>query len=242
MTTFVLVHGGGHGGWCWQRVAGRLRAAGHDVHAPTLTGFGERHHLVAESFDTFVTDVANVLEFEDLTGVVLVGHSMGGTIIPRVAERVPERIGTVVWLAAVVTDDGESLLDAVPQTEWTARAVTLLPDGTAQTDHAAMLDAILQDGTPEDRAWVLERHRDYPKHALVEPGRLRDFLALGLPTAYVAAADDRTIPVALARTFADRLGASHRDEIPGGHDVMVTRPDELAAALVRAAQATGRIT
>ena len=106
MTTFVLVHGGGHGGWCWQRVARELRTAGHDVHTPTFTGFGERHHLAAESFGTFVTDVANVLEFEDLTDVVLVGHSMGGTIIPRVAERVPERIGTVVWLAAVVTHDG----------------------------------------------------------------------------------------------------------------------------------------
>src|SRR5439155_10515452 len=156
--------------------------------------------------------------------------------------RVPERIGAVVWLAAVVTHDGESLLDAVPQTEWTARAATLLPDGTAQTDHVAMLDAILQDGTPEDRAWVLARHRDYPKHALVEPGRLRAFLALGLPTAYIAALDDRTIPLTLARAFADRLGGARWDEVPGSHDAMVSRPREVAAALVRVAQATGRIT
>src|SRR4051812_16992837 len=114
--TFVLVHGGGHGGWCWQRVARALRADGHEVHTPTLTGFGDRAHLDAPGFETFVEDVVALLELEDLRDVVLVGHSMGGTIIPRVAERVADRIARVVWLTAAVTADGESLLQAVPQT------------------------------------------------------------------------------------------------------------------------------
>ena len=234
MTTFVLVHGGGHGGWCWQRVARLLRAEGHEVHTPTLTGFGDRHHLgrFPTTFETFVTDVVNVLAFEDVRDVVLVGHSMGGTIIPRVAQEVDGWLRRVVWLAAVVTADGETLLDAVPQTEWTKRAVHIAEDGTPQTDHALMLDALLQDGTDADRAWVLDRHRDYPPHALVEPGRLTAFLALGLPTAYIAALDDRAVPIESARTFAERLGTDRYREIPGSHDVMISRPEVVAAALL----------
>src|SRR5881394_4574014 len=114
-STFVLVHGGGHGGWCWQRVAKRLRNAGHDVYTPTLTGFGERSHLdtATVTFETFVLDIVNVLTFEDLHDVVLVGHSMGGVIIPRVAERVADRLARVVWLTAAVCADGETLLQAV---------------------------------------------------------------------------------------------------------------------------------
>src|SRR5262249_15224188 len=110
--TFVLVHGGGHGGWCWKSTARPLRQADHEGYAPSLTGFGERFHLKESDPDveTFVTDIVGVLEYEDLNDVVLVGHSMGGVIIPRVAERVPERIRRVVWLAAVVCNDGESLL------------------------------------------------------------------------------------------------------------------------------------
>src|SRR5919109_3230569 len=112
MATFVLVHGGGHGGWCWQPVARLLGSRGHEVYAPTLTGFGDRSHLADGDIDfaTFVTDVEALMWFEDLHDVVLVGHSMGGVVIPRVAEKVPERLRRVVWLAAAVTADGETLL------------------------------------------------------------------------------------------------------------------------------------
>ena len=93
MSTYVLVHGGGHGGWCWQRVARVLRAQAHEVYTPTLTGFGERCHLGGPKtpFDTFVTDVAQMITFEDLHDVVLVGHSMGGVVIPRVGGRANPR-------------------------------------------------------------------------------------------------------------------------------------------------------
>ena len=86
---FVLVHGAWHGGWCWSRVATRLRAAGHIVHTPTLTGLGERRHLISAqvNLDTHVEDVVNLLEFEDLRDVVLVGHSYGGIVITGVADR-----------------------------------------------------------------------------------------------------------------------------------------------------------
>src|SRR5437762_4495146 len=84
MATFVLVHGGGHGGWCWRACANELRSRGHEVYAPTLTGFGERAHLPAPDFETFVTGIANVIALEDLVDVVVVGLRMGGVIIPRV--------------------------------------------------------------------------------------------------------------------------------------------------------------
>ncbi len=94
MTTYVLVHGAWHGGWCWKRVAPLLRAAGHEVYAPTLTGLGERAHLLSPEvgLDTHVQDIVNVLTYEDLQDVVLVGHSYGGMVVAGVAERAAERL------------------------------------------------------------------------------------------------------------------------------------------------------
>ncbi len=237
----MLVHGGGHGGWCWQPLARELRTRGHEVWTPTLTGFGERSHLDTTNvtFETFVDDVANVVRFEDLHDVVLVGHSMGGVVIPRVAEVVPDRIAEVVWLAAVVTRDGESLLDAsrARPSPWIARAVTLGPDGTAHTDPDLVLDAVIQDGTPKQRAFVRERHLPYPPHALVEPGRLSAFLALGLPTGYVVATEDRTLHPDLCAGFAALLPGAWRASVAAGHDCMLTQPLALADVLERRAGA-----
>ena len=89
LATFVLVHGGGHGGWCYQRVARIMRAQGQDVYTPTMTGLGEREHLLspAVDLDMHITDIVKVLEFEDLRDVILVGHSYGGMVITGVADR-----------------------------------------------------------------------------------------------------------------------------------------------------------
>lgn len=230
--TFVLVHGGGHGGWCWRWTAPVLRSRGHEVFTPTLTGFGERTHLDGPSvtFETFVTDVANVLAFEDLQQVVLVGHSMGGVVIPRVAEVVPDRIKRVVWLGAAVTADTECLMEAVPRSRWVGSMV-IGPDGTARSDPDLHLTANLHDGTDVHRQFVHERHLPYPRHTLVEPGRLSAFLALGVPAGYVAASDDRVIEPSVAWWFADRLPDCRRAEVPGGHDCMITQPDAVATAL-----------
>lgn len=180
-----------------------------------------------------VTDVAAVLEFEDLHDVVLVGHSMGGVIVPRVAEVSIERVARVVFMAAVVLNDGETLLEAVPATPAVSRAVTIAEDGTAVTDHALLVDALLPEASSADRAWVLERHLSYPPAALVEPGRLSQFLELGLPTGYVVATEDLLVPPTLARTFARRLPGVAVAEVAAGHDLMLTRPEESATALER---------
>ena len=238
MSTYVLVHGGGHGGWCWVRLARVLRAHGHEVYAPTLTGFGDRCHLRSPetAFDTFVTDVVQVVEFEDLTDVLLVGHSMGGVVIPRVAQEIPDRIRQVIWLAAVVCADGENLLQAVPPSPEMTAAVTVLPNGTIKTDQRLIVEGVLSDGTPEEKEWVLARHRPYPQAALTEPGRLTEFLALGLPTGYVTALRDVAVPPDRAAVFADRLPGAARAEVDSSHDCMISRPAETAAALIAVTQ------
>src|SRR6202011_197438 len=103
------------------------------------------------------------------------------------------------------------------------------PDGTAETDPDLIVDAVVHDATPEDRAFVRDRHLPYPPHALTEPGRLSAFLALGLPTAYLVAGEDRTIEPGVAARFAARLPGAIVGEVPGGHDCMVTRPRNLVA-------------
>src|SRR3954447_6789466 len=116
MATFVLVHGAWLGGWVWKEVAALLREAGHEVYTPTLTGLGERSHLANREIglDTHICDVVQVLEYEDLWDVVLVGHSYGGMVITSVADCVPDRLAHLVYLDAFVPDDGQSLHDLVP--------------------------------------------------------------------------------------------------------------------------------
>jgi pimeloyl-ACP methyl ester carboxylesterase len=114
---FVLVHGAWHGGWCWSAVAGRLRARGHDVWAPTLTGVCERSHLASPTINvsTHIADVANVLLWNDLKRVVLVGHSYGGLVITGVASQLADRIAALVYLDAFVPNEsGQCLFDLAP--------------------------------------------------------------------------------------------------------------------------------
>ena len=116
MTTYVLVGGGWLGGWCWQRVARRLRDDGHDAYPATLTGLGERMHLASPQvdLDTHITDVVNLIEFEDLHEVVLLGHSYGGLVVTGVADRVPERISELVYLDTGSLPDGTTLIETFP--------------------------------------------------------------------------------------------------------------------------------
>lgn len=116
MATFVLLHGAWHGGWCWSRVAGPLRARGHRVTTPTQTGLGERRHLISRALTlgTFIDDLVNHLVYEDLTDVVLVGHSFGGNAISGAAERVPGRIRELVYLDAMVIEGGRAPFDGLP--------------------------------------------------------------------------------------------------------------------------------
>ena len=112
---FVLVHPAWHGAWCWKKVAPLLRKSGHDVYAPTLTGLGERRHLARADvgLDIHVSDIVNVLHYEDLRDVILVGHSSGGAVITGVTDRAPQQIAHVIYVDAFVPDHNQSVFDLV---------------------------------------------------------------------------------------------------------------------------------
>lgn len=111
--TFVLVHGGWRGGWCWRRVADRLLRAGHTVYTPTLTGLADRSHLLTGSIGltTHVTDIVNLIRWENLTEIVLVGHSYGGSVISAAVERSSSSVRSMVFVDAFVPERGEAIID-----------------------------------------------------------------------------------------------------------------------------------
>lgn len=133
MATFVFVHGGVDGGWAWQGVGKILQKAGHDVYRPTLTGSGERVHLASPNIDldTHLTDIVNVIRYENLKNVTLVGLSYGGYIIAGVAERIPERLHHLIFLDALVPEDGETLNDIMgPEySTWAEEQASKFGDG-----------------------------------------------------------------------------------------------------------------
>jgi pimeloyl-ACP methyl ester carboxylesterase len=131
MATYVLVHGGGHGGWCYQAVARLLRSEGHEVYAPSLTGLGERAHLFRcdVDLDCHIADIVNLLHSEDLHDVVLVGHSYGGMVITGAGDRAADRVGHLVYLDAATPANGQSLVDVAPEMMAAARADSRIVDG-----------------------------------------------------------------------------------------------------------------
>jgi pimeloyl-ACP methyl ester carboxylesterase len=116
MATFVLIHGAWEAGWVWRAVERELRLAGHEVFCPSLTGLGERSHLLSPvvGLDTHIADILGVIKWERLSNVTLVGHSYGGMVATGVADRAHECIGSLVYLDAFMPKDGQSLLDLLP--------------------------------------------------------------------------------------------------------------------------------
>jgi pimeloyl-ACP methyl ester carboxylesterase len=116
MATFVLVHGAWGGSLLWRPIAQALRRAGHEVYTPTLTGLGERKHLVNRSVDlgTHTADILNVIDYEDLSDIILVGHSYGGMVVTGVADAIPDKIASLVYLDAFVPENGQSLFSLIP--------------------------------------------------------------------------------------------------------------------------------
>src|SRR5271157_4298241 len=116
MAAFVLVHGAWHGSWCWKRVRRLLQAKGHDVFTPTLTGVADRSHLMSRevNLETHILDVVNLIRWEELSDIVLCGHSYGGAVVTGAADRVPDRIRSLVYLDAFVPENGENVVQHAP--------------------------------------------------------------------------------------------------------------------------------
>jgi pimeloyl-ACP methyl ester carboxylesterase len=228
MTDIVLIHGAFHGGWCWRAVARRLRAAGHAVFAPTLTGLGERAHLIgpAVDLDTHIADIVNVIEAEELSDVVLVGHSYGGMPVTGAADRLADRLSALVYLDAVTPADGDTGL-GVRSAEPGAVPLEEPADGYSVPAPKAAVFGL----TGDLGAWADRRLTPHPMATMTQPIRLRgDWRRIARKVyirlaRYPAPHFDRSYEA--ARDDPDWT-AIHRDDI---HDVMVTDPGWVVGVL-----------
>jgi pimeloyl-ACP methyl ester carboxylesterase len=234
----VLVHDAWHDGSLWEPVAGHLRSAGHEVHAPTLAGHGrESAHRVDHAQCT--ESVVRHLVEAALTDVVLVGHGFGGTIVSKVAEAVPDRLQRLVYLNAFVLDDGESLKDAVPGayrdlfnalSEASADASLTMPFRLWR--EAFVNDADLETAK---RTYALLSPQPYQPFADVLD--LKKFYSLRLPSSYLNCTEDIALPPGEFGWFprmANRLGLYRLVQMPGGHETLLTAPERLAGRIVEA--------
>ena len=238
--TYVLVHGAYHGGWCWKDVARRLRGLGHDVYTPTLTGLGERAHLIAISptLEMFITDVAQVIAYEDLQDVVLVGHSFAGSVVAGVADRMPERLQHLVFFDAQVLQSGESAFDrALPEVVGSYRAAARASSGGLSVpagDPARF--GIADPGTLD---WIKTKLTPQPYQTYRDKLQLTHPLRNGVPATYIACTAPMNPPTASSRERVKAMPGWTYLELAAGHDAMLTAPAELTAMLAGIGRAEG---
>jgi pimeloyl-ACP methyl ester carboxylesterase len=244
-----LVHGAFHGGWCWRKLTPLLRAAGHEVYTPTLTGWGERRHLASPAIglDTWVQDVVNVLEYEDLRDVVLVGHSMGGHVIVGVAEQAPERLAHLVYLDAdsgVYAADGWSYLDVRNAARRDRGDEQVGPRGGpgGDVDWQALVERML-DGweivDPADRRWMAERLVSFPGKGGTDPLRLTSGRGQALPRTFILCTRGPWLSTTTGLHPVRTAPGWRLRELDTGHDAMVTASRECADLLLEVTN-TGR--
>jgi pimeloyl-ACP methyl ester carboxylesterase len=234
LATFVIVHGAFGGGWEWAAVARELRKLGHDVFTPTLTGLGERGHLGPEiGLTTNVEDVVSLLEFEDLSEVVLCGASYGGMAVTGAADRASERIGLLIYVDALVPRDGQCGLDLLPGTfgDVVRSAANEFGHGWVPVPAAVLPpDGIIPE---QRRASYVARLRPQPVATFLEPVRLTGAVER-LPRAFVRCTsgqfDVGGDPIAPFAALARDLGWLYR-EIAAPHDPQLFNPKGTAAVL-----------
>jgi pimeloyl-ACP methyl ester carboxylesterase len=231
--TFVLVHGSSAGGWCYRRVADLLERAGHKVYAPTLTGLGERSHLMSGlvTLDTHITDVVNVIRWENLEDFVLVGHSYGGWIISGAAEQAEGKISSIVFLDAFMPENGQRVLD------------TNSPRSRAEIEQAQKKAEVSRPAPPasvwkvneKDQPWVNEKFTAQPVGVAFTPIHLTGARDRVSKKTYVRAKgyDNPNFENYYAKVKLDRSWRTY--EMPCGHEVMIDMPERTAEILLEVA-------
>lgn len=230
----VLVHGGWRGGWSWRRVAVRLRAAGHPVFAPTLTGLGDRSHLLSPKIglSMHIQDVMNLIEWEDLSDVVLCGHSYGGMVTTAVAARLRPRLRSLVYLDAFLPKSGTSLFDHLPEA---MRCRFLAAAAAAGGDTVPPPSAASFLVNEADRAWVDAKCTPQPLKTFLEPVGFVDGFENVVTKIYVSATKYNSAAFA---PFVHRVASDPSWTLIGieaGHDLMIDEPDKVAEILLSAA-------
>ncbi|MEV4575828.1 alpha/beta hydrolase [Nonomuraea jabiensis] len=239
MATYLLVHGAWHSGQCWERVVPLLESAGHRVVAPSLTGFGDKAHLLGPEvgLDTHVEDIVGLIIKEDLTDVILVGHSYAGLVVSSAANRVPDRIARLVYLDAMVPQDGESAADVQPVTraliDRVARSgggwrVPPLPELPPPAGLFGVTD-------PADVAWLRTMLSDQPVRCFQQPVRLDNPALNAIPRTHIHSTVG--VPEGVVRRPVPETQPNGTPsqvwELATGHDCMITMPVELSELLLK---------
>jgi pimeloyl-ACP methyl ester carboxylesterase len=232
--TYVLVHGAWHGGWCWRRVSDRLVAAGHSVFTPSLTGLGDRCHLLNRetTLDTHIRDIIGLIETEELCEVILVGHSYGGIVITGVAAQIPQHLKQLIYLDAVLVEDGDSWSTAHPPDIVAARRKSVQESSggpiwpVPKSTSFGVIDA-------DDQAWVDRRMTPHPFCTYDQQMHWGGPIGNHLPKVYVDCTDPAMPALAAMKDSYRGKAEWPFIEIQTGHDAMVTAPKELTEILLR---------
>lgn len=233
MALFVLVHGAWHGGWCWNQTVNALRILGHDAHAPTLTGVGERSHLLTADItpDTHVTDIINTLMWRDLRDVILVGHSYGGMVITGVASQKPDRVKALVYLDAFVPEESGSNLFSKSNPQRMVGFLKQIEEGAIALQPDQAIDTWAAE--PATKQWLLEYCTPHPKGCFEKgvtlSGREREVAYRH----YIVAGKNVSSPFQAEYTRVRDRDSWTSEVIPTLHDAMVEDPEDLSHRLDR---------
>ena len=232
MATFVLAHGAWSAAWAWKKMRPLFAASGHTFFSPTYTGLGERAHLAHSDIDlsTHVQDVVNILEFEDLKDVVLLGHSYGGMVATGVADKARSRIQRVVYIDAFVPRDGQSLFDLLG-----AKGEANMRTGAAKDGEGwkLPLNPMPPDTSPQDSAWAVPRRRPQPIKTFEQKIRLES-KEPPPPRHYIYA--KKNGPGDVFRQFGERARSESGwkyYEIDASHNPHITCPEALMTLLTQ---------
>lgn len=234
MATYVLVHGAWRGSWIWARVRDRLQRAGHFVFAPTMTGLADRSHLLSREIDldTHIADIVGLIDFEELTDVILCGHSYGGCVVTGVADQRADRLRALIYLDAFVPEAGQSLWDLLPveQRQNQRGAVDREGDGWKVPPIPAEVFGVNE----RDRDWVDRQATPQPLATFRQAIRLTGDQKVAFPVTYILATGYEHSPFQPFYERAKSMGWATQT-IDCGHDAMLDEPDRLSEILLAAA-------
>jgi pimeloyl-ACP methyl ester carboxylesterase len=231
MSVYVLVHGAWGGSWCWKSIRAALQARGHHVFTPTLSGVGERSHLLSRqvNLDTHIADVVNLIRWEDISNVVLCGHSYGGCVVTGAADQIADRISALVYVDAFVPESGQSLHDTLPAEQRDSQVKGALENGDGW--RVPPIPAEVFNVNARDRAWVNQQRTPQSLATFQQPLHLTGGIERIRSATYILATgwDHSPFP-----QFYEKAKAKNWKTftLACGHDVMLDKPDELLQILL----------
>ena len=235
--TFVMIHGSWHGGWAWEEVVRHLSMRGHRALAPTLAGHGPGAMRAGIAHRDCVRNVVSYIQQQRLEDVVLVGHSFGGSVVQKVAEEIPDLIQRTVFLDALIIGDGHCVFDELPA-EYVALFNGLARaslDNTMLVPWEVWRDNFIQDAQELQARSLWEQLSPEPNQVNLDRLDLKRFYSLSIPRSFIYCRQDKALPAGCFHPWmSSRLGQFKLLEMDGSHEVMFTRPEELADKIIEA--------